>query len=121
MLLLYLPGLDFILLDQPICRPHLRRLYFRVWDTADLPPLHPSVPDRRHTCRESMTRSRRPLVVGLAFGPFEPLFAELLQARVTVFHQHRIDKHIGIYDAFGVVVKTDTVVCLERSAHAVYA
>lgn len=68
-----------------------------------------------------MTRSRRPLVVGLAFGSFEPLLAELLQARVTVFHQHRIDKHIGIYDAFGVVVETYAVVCLERSAHAVYA
>ena len=64
MLLLYLPGLDFILLDQPICRLHLRRLYFRVWDTADLPLRHPSVPDRRHTCRESTMRSRRPPCCG---------------------------------------------------------
>ena len=121
MLFLYIACLDFILLDQPIRRPHLRLLYFRVWDTADLPLRHPSAPDRRHTCRESMTRFHRLLVVGLAFGPFEPLFAELLQTRVTVFHQHRIDKHIGIYDAFGVVVEADAVVCLERSAHAVYA
>ena len=103
MLFLYIACLDFILLDQPIRRPHLRLLYFRLWDTADLPLRHPSAPD------------------SLAFGPFEPLFAELLQTRVTVFHQHRIDKHIGIYDAFGVVVEADAVVCLERSAHAVYA
>lgn len=61
------------------------------------------------------------LFVDLALGPFEPLFAEILQTRVAILHQHGIDQYVGIDNPLGIVVETDAVVGLERSAHAVYS
>ena len=43
----------------------------------------------------------------LAFGAFEPLFAELLQPGVPLFHQHGAHKFIRIDNAVRIVVEPD--------------
>ena len=52
----------------------------------------------------------------LAFGAFEPCFAELLQSGMLFFHQHGVDQHIRINGPVGIVVETDAVYGLQHPA-----
>lgn len=59
------------------------------------------------------------LLMHLTLGPLKPLLTEILQTRVTILHQHRINKHVRVDNTIRIVVETDPVIGLEGSAHTV--